>query len=431
MKILLTVHDFLPSSRAGTELYTYYLAQELKRRGFMVELFFVEKNQERSVEHQTYEGLPCTIIRKPLKGFLNLFEEQDALVDRTFLECLERFQPDVVHINHLLHLSTNIPAIAHQHNVRVVFSLHDHWLKCPRVFLLDLNEHLCEKTTTTKCIRCCHEFYSQYQLYPPRSGIRGILDRSKSGVKICLSIAVEGYAAYRKMNRREKIMGSLIKYVDLWIAPSNFLREIMVAWGLPEQKVLFLPHGMPHTLSGRVRHIRQDEPLRFAYIGTISRHKGVHVLLEAFRGVDGANLAIYGRRHPDFYVNFGDVLAQGNVAIKGIVTDDEKPKVLSEVDALIVPSICIENAPLVIQEAFVMGVPVICSDIGGMKELVRDGQDGLHFRVGSSKDLRRVIEECIKNPSRLRSLQPVRQNILTTEDHVSKLIPLYRSLLES
>ena len=94
------------------------------------------------------------------------------------------------------------------------------------------------------------------------------------------------------------------------------------------------------------------------------------------------------------------------------------------------PSICIATGPLVVLEAFVMGVPFICSDIGGMKELVRDGQDGLHFRVGSSKDLRRVIEECIRIlPG--SSFAASAQNILTTESHVCKLVLLYRSLLES
>ena len=150
------------------------------------------------------------------------------------------------------------------------------------------------------------------------------MDRSKSGVKICLSIAVEGYAAYRKKSAR-KDNGFFDEYVDLG-SPQQFFEGNYGRVGVAKQKVLFLPHGMPHTLSGRVRHIRQDEPLRFAYIGSLSRHKGVHVLLEAFRGVDGANLAIYGRRDPDFYVNFGDVLPQGNVAVKGIVAKTKSRK---------------------------------------------------------------------------------------------------------
>jgi glycosyltransferase involved in cell wall biosynthesis len=64
---------------------------------------------------------------------------------------------------------------------------------------------------------------------------------------------------------------------------------------------------------------------------------------------------------------------------------------MSTVDWTVVPSIWWENSPLVIQESFASSVPVICSDIGGMAEKVRDGIDGLHFRVNDPRDLARVI----------------------------------------
>lgn len=432
MNVLLTIHDFLPTSRAGTELYTYYLAHELQRSGIKVELFFAERAPEQSLEHRTYEGLPCTVIRKPLKDHRNLFGEQDSWVDQAFLDCMKRFQPDVVHVNHLLHLSTNIPKIARRCNVRVVFTLHDYWLRCPRIHLLDSAERLCKTTDTLKCTRCCHELYSRYQLYPPRAGFLGIVDRGKSTIKAGLSLATEASQAYRKMSFREHVMRSLVDHVDLWIAPSKFLREAMLAWGLPRQKVEVLPHGIPTRLSAHKRQSRLGSRLQFAYIGTISRPKGVHVLLEAFSGIRDADLAIYGHPNTELCGNFSEVFLQDNVQLKGLITDDDKPKVFDEMDALIVPSICFETFSLVIREAFMAGVPVICSDIGAMKESVRDGRDGLHFRVGNPDDLRRVIQYCIESPSWLRALQPRSQTIPTIEQHVrSRLIPWYSRLVQS
>lgn len=432
MNVLLTIHDFLPSSRAGSELYTYYLAHELQRSGINVELLFAEHSAEPSLEHRKYEGLSCTVIRKPVEEFHNLFGEQDPWIDRVFYDCVKRFQPDVVHVNHLLHLSTNIPKIARQCNARVVFTLHDYWLRCPRLILLDSGERLCKTTNTLKCTRCCHELYSRYQFYPPRVGILGLVDRGKSAVKAGLSLATEVSSAYRKMSLREHIMRSLADDVDLWIAPSKFSQEAMLAWGLPRQKVVVLPHGMPTRLSAHKRQSRSDARLQFGYIGTIARHKGMHVLLEAFRGIRDADLAIYGHPNAEVYGQFQAVFLQGNVHLKGTITDDDKTAVFSAMDALIVPSICFETFSLVIREAFMAGVPVICSDMGAIKESVRDGLDGLHFRVGSPDDLRRVIQYCIENPSWLRALQPLSQTIPTIEQHVrSRLIPRYTRLAQS
>jgi glycosyltransferase involved in cell wall biosynthesis len=248
---------------------------------------------------------------------------------------------------------------------------------------------------------------------------------------MCLSIALEGYAAYRRMQLRERTMRSLAHGIDLWISPSKFLQEFMVAWGLPPEKVTFLPNGISGESFGQVREPRRNGHLRFAFIGGLTRQKGIHVLLEAFKGMRGASLVIYGLGNIHSYDDFKHVAAQGNVTYEGIMTEKEKPRILRMIDGLIVPSIWYENAPLVIQEAFIAGVPVICSNIGGMKEFVRDGQDGLHFKVGNSGDLRKALEKCIQNPSYLRGMNPLPRNFLSVEEHVSRLNPLYRRCVES
>ncbi len=430
MRILITLHDFLPFSRAGTELYAYYLAQQLQSSGIEVELFFAEPAPTRHVEQRMYEGLSCTVVRKPVKTFENLFEERDPWVDQVFVKCLERLQPDVVHINHLLHLSTSIPKIAKQYGALVVLTMHDYWLSCPRLTLLDSGERLCESTTTMKCTRCCRELYARYRIYRSRAGVRGVMDATKSAAKTAYWALFERGWAYRQMRSREHGMTSLREYVDAWIAPSQFLRDIVAKWGVPRDSVLVIPYGLRKKGFSHVHGRGSNRRLQFGYVGTISRPKGVHILLEAFRGLAGGDLLIYGRRVPGFYSNYGDVLAQGNVHIQGVITDEEKADAYAGMDALIVPSIWFENAPLTIQEAFSAGVPVICSDIGGMKELVQPGANGLHFRAGSSDDLRRVLRSCIEDPTRLQALQARPESVLSIEDHVAaQLLPLYRRLV--
>jgi glycosyltransferase involved in cell wall biosynthesis len=430
MRILATIHDFPPSARGGSELYTYHLARKLQRQGHEVELLFAEESDGWAVERREHEGLPCAVLRRPIPRYHNLFGKQEPRVDRVLAERLSAFRPDVLHVNHLLHLSTDIARLAHLHGVPVVFTLHDYWLRCPRITLLDSAERICETATTGKCVRCCRDLYSRFVRYPLRTGVAGLVDRAKSRAKLALWGALETPPAYQRMRAREEAMRKLVPDVDTWIAPSRFLRQAMINWGLPAERIRLLPHGMSRVGFDPSRRARRDGRLRFGYVGTISRHKGVHVLLEAFRGLREADLVIYGRRAPRFYAPYGDVLAQGNVHVMGLLLDDAKPDAYAALDALIVPSIWFENAPLTIREAFLAGVPVICSDIGGMKEAVTDGVDGFHFRVGRADDLRRLIRRCIEDPAGLRGLRPRPEDVPGMPDHVrSHLVPRYAELI--
>ena len=106
-------------------------------------------------------------------------------------------------------------------------------------------------------------------------------------------------------------------------------------------------------------------------------------------------------------------------------------KVLSEIDVVVVPSIWYENAPLTINEAFTASVPVITSNIGGMKELVRDGENGLLFEVGDSNDLTTKMQMIIDDPELLNKLQKgiKIKSVTPIDEHVRTIRELYRGLL--
>jgi glycosyltransferase involved in cell wall biosynthesis len=95
------------------------------------------------------------------------------------------------------------------------------------------------------------------------------------------------------------------------------------------------------------------------------------------------------------------------------------------VDWVVVPSIWWENAPLVIQEAFAHGRPVICSDIGGMAEKVTDGVDGLHFRAGDPQSLADTIERAVGTPGLWDRLRAGIGEVHPLARHVTNLADLY------
>src|SRR6185503_9312495 len=119
-----------------------------------------------------------------------------------------------------------------------------------------------------------------------------------------------------------------------------------------------------------------------------------------------------------------------NVTLAGKYDHEHLPRLMGDVDWVMVPSRWWENSPLVIQEAFIHGKPVICSDIGGMAEKVTDGVDGLHFRAGDRTSLADVIERGVTTPGLWETLQAGVQPIYSMEDHVASLTELYDELQE-
>ena len=204
----------------------------------------------------------------------------------------------------------------------------------------------------------------------------------------------------------------------------------MIEWGIPAERIVVCDNGTESLGYTRRGGRGPGEPLRIAYLGSGSLLKGLPVLLEAFRGMIDAELVIWGPKASEIPEDLHAVLEQENVHLAGTIDDEQKAHLLPEVDALVVPSIWYENSPLVIHEAFAAGVPVICSNIGGMAELVTDGVDGLHFPVGEAAALRRVLERCIKEPQLLDRLRAGVKQPKSMHYHVhNEILPLYERLL--
>jgi glycosyltransferase involved in cell wall biosynthesis len=169
----------------------------------------------------------------------------------------------------------------------------------------------------------------------------------------------------------------------------------------------------------------------------------VDVLMEAMaqlgeRGVDahlwlhGANLELQPQGFRDDFDALLTKIQGGpnNVTLAGKYVHDDLPRLMAEVDWVVVPSRWWENSPLVIQEAFQHQRPVICSDIGGMAEKVTDGIDGLHFRAGDPRSLARVLERAATTPALWESLQSGITGVYDMQTHVASLRSMYREQLE-
>jgi glycosyltransferase involved in cell wall biosynthesis len=286
---------------------------------------------------------------------------------------VHRLAPDVVHLHHFLHIGWNgIRRIASVNkNAKFILTFHEYLLMCNNhgQMITTKSQTLCSRADSLSCTRC---FPTVPELH--------FLKRQVA--------ALEGLSC-----------------VHLVTAPSHFLMERLIEFGVPEHKCVVIENLLDATIVSRAIGTPQKETgakpankVRVGFFGRLTENKGIYVFLSAAECVlrsalcDSLEFHVWGdmsgqpKDEQDRIETALKSTAQ-NLTYHGPYDNAETITLMGEVDYVVVPSVWWENAPLVIQEAFLSGRPVIASNIGGMREKVQDGKNGLHFEVGNSRDL--------------------------------------------
>jgi glycosyltransferase involved in cell wall biosynthesis len=426
MKILQVVHYFPPLGRGGAELYTYQLSIELLKF-HDVRLFFTIPDDRGSgkIEEGCYNGIPYWAIKKDYCTFDQPFHERSELVEREFSKTLDSFKPDIIHFQHLCNLSLALPSLAKKAGIPCCFTLHDFWLLCPLIFFLNSEMKICNSYSLVSCVDCIQDRIGYYTL--PSKGF-GAVHFAKNYAKKALNFKKRITAFLSIGFWRAYWVKKILKTVNIFIAPSQFLRMRFVKHGLSPQKIIFTPHGYKtKTLSGVKK--TSSPILRFAFIGTMQFHKGIYVLIDAFNGVAGPHeLRLYGSVTPESADDLRKKIKNPHIHIMGELKDEDKRNAFTDIDILIVPSICCESYSLVINEAFITKTPVIVSNIGAMAERIQDGVTGLTFPPGDSAALAEKINVFIRNPQLIQSFAAQIPIINDIQTHAAELSNIYKKI---
>ena len=364
MRLLSVAHNHSSIHPGGTEMMAEGLHAGYQR------MPGVEARLLAAVDPGLREGVPGTTItsakhdpslfyfRAPGFDSVNQsrYSLEPLLYDVTWF--LRDFKPNVVHIHHLNHygveflqlLRKEVPA------AKIYLTLHDYYLMCGRDGLLfTADGKRCAGPDPEACFRC----------HPDRSPA--------------------AFAA------RDVLVKKHLRLADRLIAPSAFLRDRFIDWGLSPAQIDILPNGWRVDTGGKAEIMPALN--QFTLLGNLRATKGTLVALRAFlaaaRDMDEKPvLDIYGAAlyQPALFEDEVNALidqSDGMICAHDGYTSADLPAILAKTAWMLVPSIWWENAPLVVNEAFSFKRPVICSDIGGMAEAVDNGVNGLHVPAGN------------------------------------------------
>lgn len=284
-----------------------------------------------------------------------------------FRELVERLRPTAVFVHHYLNLGLEMLRVlrAAAPGARIVMTLHEMLAICRNdgQMVKPGSMKLCRSESPEECQRC----------FPERS--------------------MESFWL------RKRFILKHFALVDHFVAPSHFIRERYVAWGLAGERVSVVENGQAAACRLMPRPLASGERRgRFAFFGQINPYKGVDMLLEALLlippeerrhlsvEIHGANLEL---QKEDFQKRIGALRDRlepdGLLHWRGPYLRDDLAQRMRGIDWLLVPSVWWENSPMVIQEAYALNRPVICSGIGGMAEKVRHDVDGYHVEANNPR----------------------------------------------
>ncbi|OEU68020.1 MAG: hypothetical protein BA863_19115 [Desulfovibrio sp. S3730MH75] len=449
MRIILTTHQFVPDYSSGTEILTFETAKVLQRLGHDVSVFtgYPTKDQVPDAERfdqYAYESI--NVVRfyhnyVPMGDQSSVLELEydNHLVASYFKKYLRREKPDVIHFFHLMRLSASIVDVCHELGIPTVLTPTDFWFICPTCQLRLPNNENCSgpKKSGVNCLRHIvannqpSKINAWIQIFPD-----WVLAALVFSIKHGFNFDKRYSPWVRALSRRPEFLQARLNRINKVAVPTQIMVSILTQNGLEKHRAISIPFGLNLTYLENSKRPEPSNILRLGYIGTLSEHKGVHVLVEAVKKLDGKpiELKIYGKLDdfPDYVENLRRIIQDDpRIKLCGAFPNDKIGTIFSGLDALVVPSLWYENSPLVIYSAQFAKCPVIASNMKGMSEVIEHKKNGLLFEAGNISQLAGAIGTLLDNKDLLQELSNNAKQPLSIRGYVDKLLKIYYDLVQS
>lgn len=452
MKIVHVANGFPPTAVAGVEHCTHALARQ-QMACHDVAVFCRERRPdlpEYTVYDEVQDGLA---VRRVVNNFRRVSgletHYRNAEIEKLFVAYLQETRPDIIHFQHCIGLSAGLPAVVKELGIPFVLSLHDYWYICPTTRLLTRDMALCPGPHHGADCRQClsvalhaSTLLHRIPLYPQirdalipyklQHKVLAWLERARPAAPPASSSSIP-----RPFIERVSFMQRTLAMVPRLLAFSDFCGDIYLDYGLRPEAVSVLPWGLDLE---RWQHMPPPMPshnLRFGYIGGLSAHKGVDVLVRAFRQLADADveLHLFGFFVPDdaFVARLKHTVAgDPRVHFRGRYENWQLPELLADIDVIVIPSRWHETFSIVTHEALLAGRAVVASEVGAIPEAITDGVNGLLVppsdQVALARALARLADDraLAARLAQAARLTPVK----SVQAHALEIESVYQQVLE-
>lgn len=387
--------------RGGSEKYYFELAQLLKSKGHTVGFFSMKHEENITTGDAEYfvEEIDLNTGSK-LKALDVIYSQENK---RLMAKALEEFKPDIVHINNFQRqLSASIIDAIKEKNIPIVMTAHDLNPICPASIML-YNGEVCDDCITKGYAQCIK-----------KKCVKG------STLKSTLGVMEKKYYDIHKVFRK----------IDCIISPSEFNKNQLVNGKLKYNEIVTL-HNFVNE-SERNDYVLGEYAF---YLGRLSKEKGILNLIEAIGDIPNAKLLIAGdgpeRERIEAYIS--EHKLDGRITLLGYQNQDSIHKYITNSRFVVIPSICNENCPYSVLEAMEIGKPIVASRIGGIPELIADGENGYLYKADDINELKEKLTLLLDDDEKVNSFaqksRELYESYYSPDSYYNELIKIYNKVM--
>jgi len=388
MKICILSTKFPPHNIGGEELYAKSLYDSLSKKHTV---FNVNNAYGKTYDDEKIINLSCRT--STLFSALNL---PNPTVYLKLRRAFKKLKPDVIHINNTHTTLSTEPFFASSRFPTVV-EIHDWALLCVAGNNIRDNEP-CNRFD--QCWKCVHDYYLQRLSYRTQSPFRVIVKFLWKHTNISLRNKALDLV-------RKRLAKMSLSRVDRIICPSKTVMNACQAFGISDDKLVYLPYGVDLS-QYEVTPVPESPAVGF--VGRLHHTKGCHILVQAFKTVVAeipeAQLHIVGEGEERDALErmVRDLRLEQNVCFLGKMVREEVVAFCRKIQFLVIPSIWAETPALITYDAMASMRTVIASDIGDFPELVANNKNGLLVEPHNPEKLSERIIYLLRNPSITKEL---------------------------
>jgi glycosyltransferase involved in cell wall biosynthesis len=386
----------------------------------------------------TVDGLPVYRFQTGAPNLRDLYGEGDASAAEAFSHILDVAAPDVVHLHaYTSAVSLRLLRATHNKGLPVVFTYHTPTVTCARGTLLRYGREICDGgLETQKCAACVLEGHQTPAVLSRALGRLPVLVGRALGNAGLAGGAWTALRMTELIELRHKAVLNFLAETDRIVAVCEWVRELLIRNGIEESKIMLSRQGLADSGSpAATTSADVSGPLRVAFLGRMSRVKGLPILVDAV--LAAAPLPVHldvfgvvqdeeGRRLRDELIR--QISGKGCVRLLAPLQPGSVVSTLKSYDVLAVPSQWLESGPLVVYEAFAAGVPVLGSRLGGLKELVEHEVNGLLVEASSTGAWTAALRRLVSEPGLLERLRAGIGPVRTMREAAEEMIQLYSTL---
>lgn len=311
---------------------------------------------------------------------------------------------DIAQFHYINNYQTpSIIPILHRNKIPMVWRILDYKLICPNTYLA-VNDAVCEA-----CFQ--HKYYNC------------VIKKCKKGSFLpSIIAALESYIYY---------VLPYYKYINLFLFQSEFTRDMFVKFGYDIKKT----HIIENPYDCKNITPKYEGKNYILYFGRIEKNKGIYTLLKAMESLPDIELKVVGiGTEYQNCLNYISEKRMHNVDFLGAKWNDDLMPIIENCEFVVVPSEWYEPSPYVVLQAFSYGKPVLASNMGGLNDMVKDGNNGILFNAGDDKQLTQKIKYLLSNKALTQKMGTMARKILedkyNPERYYTDTINIFNDLIK-